>query len=202
MKQTKEIEQIIEQSEGGYVFFVSDFATNGNDKYVSRLLSKDFVEMGLLEKISSGIYFKPIRTQFGTLKPSMEDIVYAIAKRDNAHILPTGEVALNRLGFSTQIPMKMVYLTSGSERQLRICGNELVFLHRSPKTFAYKGKFFPILVQALRSIGKDNISERDREITKELLKRFPEQDTIEQDMNLPPLWLKKLLFELRKEALA
>lgn len=199
MDKTSIITKRIEGSENGSIFFVTDFTTDGNDKYISRVLSQDMVAKGLLMKIATGIYFKPEVTRFGVLKPSVDKVAHAIAKRDGVQILPTGDTALYQLGFSTQIPMKYVYLTSGSDRQINLGEHTLSFLHRTPKNFAYKDELTATLVQALRTLGKENITENERQNTKKLLRQITANGNCEADMTLPPLWIKKLIIELRKE---
>ena len=119
MRIVDDIEQQIQQSEAGTLFFVSDFAKTGNDVFISRLLS-EFVEKGLLCRLAKGVYYKPIQTRFGILYPEVGDLVKAIARRDNAQVLPTGETAQNMLGLSPQVPMNYVYLTSGSARKIEV----------------------------------------------------------------------------------
>ena len=43
MRIVDDIEQQIQQSEAGTLFFVSDFAKAGNDVFISRLLSQKFI---------------------------------------------------------------------------------------------------------------------------------------------------------------
>lgn len=91
MRIVDDIEQQIQQSEAGTLFFVSDFAKTGNDVFISRLLS-EFAEKGLLCRLAKGVYYKPIETRFGILYPEVGDLVRAIARRDNAQVLPTGRL--------------------------------------------------------------------------------------------------------------
>ena len=199
MNKIDKITRRIKRSENGTIFFVTDFAEDGNDKYISRLLSQDLVSKGLLMKIANGIYFKPETTRFGVLQPSIDKVAHSIAKRDGAQILPTGDTALYQLGFSTQIPMRHVYLTSGSDRQITIGDHTLTLLHRTPKNFLYNNKVMAILVQALRSIGNDRITGADKARSKEFIRTIIAEGGYEHDITLPPLWIKKLLAELKKE---
>lgn len=69
--------------------------------------------------------------------------------------------ALNRLGLSTQIPMNIVFLTNGDPRRIRISnGHGILFKHSSSgKNFAYKSELMMLIVTAMRTIGKENITE-------------------------------------------
>ena len=85
MSITDAITAQIESAQQGDVFFVSDFAKSGNDVFISRILS-ELVDKGKLDRLAIGIYYKPQSTDFGLLKPSVDQIVKAIARRDHAQI--------------------------------------------------------------------------------------------------------------------
>jgi hypothetical protein len=78
-------------------------------------------------------------------------------------------------------------------------GNQsVVFRHVSPRNFAYKGKLIPMLVQALKALGKEHVTEEHKEMIRKLLRQYPEPDTINYDLTLPPRWIKKIFVELKK----
>ncbi len=88
-------------------------------EYVTKLLAI-FEKEGLITRIAKGVYVKAQKTRFGILYPSAYELVKEIAKRDKAKVIPTGATAANRLGFSTQVPMNSVFLTTGSGRKLKL----------------------------------------------------------------------------------
>lgn len=193
-----DISQKVSKSHDGDVFFVSDFAKSGNDVFISRLLS-EMTDDGQLERLSNGIYFKPKRTRFGVVKPTIEQVVKAIARRDKAQVMPTGATAENMLGLSTQIPTNSVYLTTGSARTIAIGNRNVVFRRCTPKNFAFKGKLMPVLVQAMKSIGQSNITDNHIARISELLREHPETETFEADLQLAPIWIKKILSRIYKD---
>lgn len=190
--------QRVQASPEGEVFFVSDFAKSGNDVFISRLLS-EMTDYGKLERLSNGIYYKPRHTRFGTLKPSIEQVVKAIARRDKAQIMPTGATAENMLGFSTQVPTNDIYLTTGSARTITLGNRTIRFRRCTPKNFAYRGKLMPILVQAMKSIGQGNITDAHVWRIRELLREHFETETFETDLRLAPIWIKKILSKINNE---
>ena len=192
------IEQQIRQSEAGSLFFVSDFATSGNDVFISRVLS-EFVDAELLYRLAKGVYYKPVKTRLGVLYPEVSEIVKAIARRDNAQVLPTGETAQNMLGLSTQMPMNYIYLTSGSARKLTIGPKTITFKRCVPKIFACKNEFLAILIQALRSIGQDRITDEHRVIIKGLLKNNLPIVSLEEDLKTAPVWARRIIANIAKE---
>lgn len=193
----KDIRKTIDMSKDGSLFFNNSFHEY-DDEYVRHILS-DMCIQGVIVRIAFGVYLKPLRSKFGIVYPPVDDIVRAIAKRDNAQILPTGNTAMNKLGLSTQVPMNSEYITSGSAREIKI-GKRTIRLKRSiPKNFAYKGVLMPVLVQAMKAIGKDNLTEEHRGIIRKLLKEHPEAKTWKKDLLLAPLWIRKVLSTLKTE---
>lgn len=185
----------IKGDEVGALYFISDFAEHGNDVFISRVLS-ECVNDGLLLRIANGIYCKPIETRFGPLFPSVEELVKAIARRDNAQILPTGETAQNQLGLSTQVPMNSVYLTSGSARKLILRGRTVTLKRSVPRNFACKNDFMAALIQALKSIGKANLTEEHMSTIVGLLKEHLDDATYADDLKTAPIWVRKMLSEI------
>lgn len=175
----------------GTVLFTSSFP-QFDLEYVTKLLAQ-FEKEGLITRIAKGIYVKAKKTRFGVVYPSAFELVTEIAKRDKAKIIPTGETAANRLGFSTQIPMNTCFLTSGSSRTLSLGNRTVTLTHGAPKNFAYKGKLMPELVQALRSIGENNITEAVEKRVAQLLNETHETTTIEHDLLLAPVWIRQII---------
>lgn len=187
----QQIRKKITRSKFGEVFFVSSFPQY-DVEYVTKLLAI-FEKEGLITRIAKGVYVKARKTRFGTLYPSAYELVTEIAKRDKAKVIPTGATAANRLGFSTQVPMNTVFLTTASGRKLKL-GNRMVTLkHGAPKNFAFHGKLMPELVQALRSIGENNITLEDEKRISQLFAETPETGTIEHDLLLAPVWMRQVI---------
>ncbi len=185
----EQIKHRIDEAEPGKVFFVNDFAEFDNE-YVSKLLStmKDF---GVLERLAKGIYYKPIITDYGSVYPSAEKVVRLIAEHENAEILPTGEYALNALGLSTQVPMKAVFLTTGSPRTLTIGDKKIRLKHRSPSAYSYKSQLMPLLVLALKAKGQSNITSADTNRIERLISDSTEKQQIKTDLATAPVWVQQ-----------
>ncbi|MBO5780211.1 MAG: hypothetical protein J6R27_03790 [Muribaculaceae bacterium] len=175
----------------GEVFFVSSFP-QFDVEYVTKLLAM-YEKEGLITRIAKGVYVKAKKTRFGVVYPSAFELVTEIAKRDKAIVFPTGETAANRLGFSTQVPMNACFITSGTPRKLKLGNRTVTLKHGVPKNFAYKGKLMPELVQALRSIGEENITDAVDKRVAQLLYETPELETIEHDLLLAPVWIRQII---------
>lgn len=181
----------ISHSKFGEVFFVSSFPEY-DVEYVTKLLSI-LEKEGTITRISKGVYVKARKTRFGTLYPSVSELVREIAKRDKAAVIATGDTAANQLGLSTQVPMNSTFLTTGSSRKLTLGKRTVTLKHGAPKNFAFKGKLIQDIVQALRSIGEQNLTpENERQIAK-LLAESSEKETIEHDLRLAPVWMRNII---------
>jgi hypothetical protein len=183
----------------GSLFFTEDFLSFGNAKSVSKALER-LVDGGKISRIVRGIYARlekhPV---LGEISPSTEAIAEAISKRDKARIMPTGVLALNALGLSTQVPMNVVYLTDGSARKINLGKRKIVFKRTSPKNLSAIGKISGLVIQALKEIGEDNVTEEEVQIILKQLGR-DEQYRLEHDIRLAPEWIRKIMRQaLKKE---
>jgi hypothetical protein len=186
-------------SKRGSIFAISDFA-GLNQENVGHVLAA-IARQGKIIRLAQGIYVKPKMTRLGPLMPSVDEVVAAIAKRDCASVIPTGATAANNLGLSTQVPRGHVYLTSGTARTMKVGKTTVKLMRRSPKNFVYQGNLIPQIIQALKWIGEDNLEERDLARIRHLLSENPETSTFEHDVKYAPLWINKLLKQLRMEAI-
>ena len=130
------LRQRIEVLPDDSVLFRSDFP-EFHSEFVGETLS-ELTREGVLVKVAQGIYAKPRRSRFGTVMPSVDKIVQAIAIRDHAEVLPSGMTALNALGLSTQVPMNYTYLTTGSERTIQLANCQIKLKRGVPKNFCFQ----------------------------------------------------------------
>ena len=181
----------------GTIFFSSDFSKVGEKSAVLKALER-MTAGGTIIRVARGIYCYPKIDKelgLGTLYPTYEEIAQAIAKRDKARIVPAGIYAMNRLGLSTQVPMNVVYLTDGSSRKVAINGNKgIQFKHVAPKNLAFQNQLAQLINSALKEIGQDNITEKDKTRIKSLLSN-ESKDSVMQDVKLMPDWIASIIRE-------
>jgi hypothetical protein len=92
------------------------------------------------------------------LSPDHEQVAKAFARKFNWRILPGGDAALNLLGLSTQVPGKFVYLSDGPNRKYTILTYTLEFKKTALKEIGFKYRESGLIVQALKALGRDNLS--------------------------------------------
>jgi hypothetical protein len=192
------INKHISKKPKGTIFFPEDFKPYGNDEAVRVALHR-MVKKGEIVRMAQGIYTVPKQSELiGAVYPTVDEIAKAIAKRDRARILPTGAFALNALGLSTQIPTKVVYLTDGAPRIVKVGKQTILFKRTTPKNLAVIGKISGLAIQALKSIGKDQITEIETAKIITILKR-ESLFNLKHDRDLAPAWISEFFDLALKE---
>lgn len=200
MLQSLEIQILkkIGKARGGTLFFVESFVNIANAKAAGKVLER-LVISGKLKRLTTGIYYRPEKDPvIGFLTPGIESVAKAIAKRDKARIVPTGAYAVNRLGLSTQVPLNVVYLTDGAGRKVRIGNRVINFKKTAPKNLAAIGEISKLAIQALKTIGQNNVTQEQIEKIQLLLKK-EKRTHLEHDIRLAPEWIRKIMLPVLKE---
>ncbi|WMX14782.1 DUF6088 family protein [Aureispira sp. CCB-E] len=190
------VEKIIKSKisllERGTLLFPNDFNKLGSSEAV-RIALHRLNKSGFIKRVAQGIYVRPKTSKYvGEVLPSAEEVVEAIAKRDKIRIVPTGTYALHMLGLSSQIPTKLVFLTDGSSREIKVGNRTIKFKKASPKNLLAKGEISSQVIQALRAIGKEALTKNEIEKIKILLQKEDPKD-LEHDIELAPEWIKKIM---------
>jgi DNA-binding Xre family transcriptional regulator len=186
------IENEIKSMKRGSILFPSNFDDIGNVEVVKKSLLR-LENKKFLVRLAHGIYLYPKQDKLlGVLYPTIEEIAVAIAERDKARIILTGTTALNKLGLSTQIPMNIVFLTDGAPRSIVVGKRTIKFKRTSPKNLAVKGEITSLIIQALKEIGKENVTTEQLEKIKIHLEK-EKQKIIEHNAKLAPVWISKIM---------
>ena len=158
----KQIEEKIISMPRGTLLFPEDFHQLGSSEAV-RLALHRIVKKGVIRRVAQGIYVRPkISEYIGEIGSTAEEVAEGIAKRDKIRIVPTGVYALNALGLSTQVPMRLVLLTDGAPREIKVGKRTIKFKKTTPKNLMAKGKISSLVIQALREIGMGKVLDSSR----------------------------------------
>ena len=187
-----QVEDIVRKKKSGSILFSEDFQGLQNPGAVKVALHR-MVNRGDIKRIARGIFAKLKYSDLvGEVLPTTEEIAKSIAKRDKARILPTGSYAMHMLGLTTQIPLKLIYLTDGSPRTITIGKRTIQFKKTTPKNLSLKGEVSKLVVQALREIGKDKATEEEIDKIETLLKKESKK-TLKHDIALAPQWIAEIM---------
>ena len=194
------IRERITHIDTGKLFTINDFEDVNNDGLITRTLSR-LQNEGVIVRVATGIYMNPKKTRFGLLYPTIDQIAQKIAERDKAQIMPTGDTALNILGFSTQVPMNAIYITNGAKRKVKVGDRNIVFKNVIQKNFHFKGKLLPLIITALKELGENGVSNEIRSKIEKLLleSKADERASMMHDLYLAPVWIKELLLPIIKQ---
>ena len=196
-----QIKNIVIKKRRGTIVFAEDFKKIGDGGTIRISLFR-LCKEGILIRLAYGIFLYPkIDKKFGLgiIYPSIFEIVNEIAKREKARLIPTGVYAMNRLGLSTQVPAKVIFLTDGAPRTIKIGQNATIkFQKTTAKNLAFKGKITQLVCSALKEIGKDNITDEQLQKIKQAL-YLENNKVIEHDAELTPEWISKIILKYKHD---
>src|SRR6266496_2246743 len=162
-KQTDSIDskvlRLIRSKGSGWVFTPQDFRDIGSRIAIDLALLRH-KRTGTIRQLARGLYDVPRRDpQLGPLSPPVDAIARALKGRDAIRLQPTGAYAANLLGLSDQVPMRVVFLTDGPSRQVRIGQLQILLKRTTPRNMAVAGELSGLVIQALRHLGKRHVDE-------------------------------------------
>ncbi len=182
----------IRKAKRGTLFFPEHFSDFGSAKTVGKALVR-LMESGELHRVATGIYVRPEKDMvLGIVLPGIEEIAEAIRKRDKARIVPTGSYALYKLGLTTQVPMNVVYYTDSTARKIKVGKQTITFKRASARNLSAIGDTSKLVIQALKTIGKDKVTEEELGKIRELLKQ-EKPFHLQHDLKIATEWIRKLL---------
>jgi len=169
-----EIRKRIEASEPGTVFLTSDFTDIATTTTVRKCLGRQ-VEEKNIRRIIDGVYEKPVYSKLlkEYIPANPDAVAYAIAKSFHWTIAPCGDVALNKLGLSTQVPVVWSYISDGPYRKFSWDNITLSFKHRANREISFMSETTALVVEALKTLGKERI---DDSTIQNLRNRLPEAE--------------------------
>ena len=164
MKRPDYLNQIrgnIEKAENGSVFVSTDFTDITDKKTVNMGLIR-LADEGLIKKILFGVYYKPEFSELlgETVAPSPNKVAHALARNFGWTIAPCGDTALNLLGLSTQVSSQWVYVSDGAYKEYSFDNTVIKFKRTTNKEISKLSYKTALTIQALKALGKDNVSEQ------------------------------------------
>ena len=195
----KIISEKIDEMNYGTIITSADFKQIAKNKTLNKILSR-LAEKEKIKKITSGIYYKP---EFSKIineysEPKISDVAYAIAKKNNWKIAPSGNTALNILHLSTQVTSSWYYISSGPYREYDINGIKVYFKRVSQKEIANYNEITILVIQALKTIGEENITKEEINILKKEISK-EDKKVILKEAKHTVSWIYEIIKEICKE---
>lgn len=187
---------ILERTSGlpeGTPIFAKELLHLGTRAAVDQALSR-LVKRGQLMRISRGVYVRPVESRFGKRAPAASTVVEHVAERRGETVAPHGAATANKLGFTNQVPVRAIYMTSGPSRTLAL-GSEVVELRHAPGwQIALSRHPAGETLRALAWLGPEQAAESLRALVGRLSRR--ELDEIVSARAMLPSWLAKHVSEI------
>ena len=172
----KRIRERVLSAENGMVFTTSDFADIADSDTVRQSLNR-LVNSGILRRVFSGVFEKPkysnLLKEYVATDPNA--VANALARSYHWTIAPCGNTALNFLGLSTQVTATWSYISDGPYRIYEWDSTRIEFKHRANREITGLSYITVLVVQALKTLGKDNVTP---EIIRILSDRLDSKDKV------------------------
>ena len=136
----QEIKSRILASEDGSVFSTSDFADIADTNTVRSALYR------LVKLLDEYVAADPAA------------VAQALARSYHWTIAPCGNTALNLLGLSTQVAAVWSYISDGPYKTYEWNSTKLEFKHRTNKEITGLSHMTSLVIQALKTLGKKNVT--------------------------------------------
>ncbi len=184
----------------GWAFSSNDLIKKFERQQIDNVLS-DLVKEKKIRRVSRGIYDYPKYSELlkKELSPDIEQVARAIASKFNWRIEVSGESALNILNLSTQIQAKYIYLSDGPNKSYKLFNDVVIEFKKSVlKDIGFKYKESSLIVQALKSLGKEHI-------TDEIIEKIKEQiepkmvEKILKDTQSTTVWVYEIIKQVCKD---
>lgn len=182
------IQRHLKARPAGWVFTPDVFLHLGSRQAVDTVLSR-LASGGQVRRLARGLYDRPRHhPKLGVLAPTVEAVGEALKGRDAIRLQPSGAYAAHLLGLTDQVPMRVVFLTDGPSRTVRVGGREITLKRTTPRNMALTGRISGTVSQALRWLGKEHGSD---EIIATLRSRLSDADrqSLMADIRYVPAWV-------------
>jgi hypothetical protein len=189
----------IESFGTGAVFIANDFLEIASYERIRNILNR-LVKDGTIRRILKGVYDQPRYSELlGEYEaPNVHQVALAIARKYNWSIIPSENTALNILGLSTQVPVNWSYLSDGRYITYSFDGIDIEFKRRSNAEISNMSTTTAMVIQAIKAIGKDRISEQQINILKKRLSS-KEKAALLMEGKTATTWIYEVLRQLNEE---
>ena len=150
-----------------------------------------------IKRVIDGFYYNPRYSELiGEYEEvSIHELAIAIARKYNWNIAPYSSTALNLLGLSTQVPTHYKYISSGRYKEYKIGDTVLEFKKVNPGEIANMSLKTATVIQAIKSLGKENITSEVIQKIRENLTDKERTDLMNESKSVPA-WIYEIIREI------
>lgn len=171
------------------------FATADN---IRQFLSRQ-VKAGIIKRVARGIFVKPAKSKLaGEILPSAFDIAASLSKSTGEIITVQGAEAARILQLTTQVPMQLIFYTSGNTRILKFNHKKIKLKHVNPSRLVAAGTTPGLVICALNFVGRDNVTSKIIKKIKSVVSATEFSETIALIEKMPA-WMADVFYRYQKE---
>ena len=193
---TEKISDKINDFDSHKVFFANDFLDITSYDTARKTLNR-MVNEKKIKRVIDGFYYNPRYSELiGEYEEvSIHELALAIARKYNWNIAPYNSTALNLLGLSTQVPTHYKYISSGRYKEYKIGDTILEFKKVNPGEIANMSLKTATVIQAIKSLGKENIT---NEVIQKIRENLTEKERIDltNESKSVPSWIYEVIREI------
>ena len=162
MSEAESIADRIESFGPGKAFTAVDFSDIAGRRNAANALGRMYARGGLARAVR-GVYYVPENSALMACEvpASADEVVRAIARANKWIVAPSGDAALNALGLDTQVPAKLVYVSSGPYKRYEYGPYEIERRHRANRDLLDCSQTTCVIVQALKELGRENVGSKE-----------------------------------------
>lgn len=157
------------------------------------------VKLGELRRVARGIFVKPKQiATLGETLPSASEITSILAESTGEIIVIHGSEAARQLQLSTQVPMRLVFYTSGNTRTLKIANRTVKLIHANPSRLVAPGTKAGLVISALQYLGRNHVTTKTIKTIQQHLSPS-EFKAVTQLVTRMPAWMADIFQHYQQE---
>lgn len=171
------------------------FATTDNIRQILNRL----VKTGEVKRVARGVFVKPKHLpKVGEILPSATEVAEILAKSTGETIAIHGAEAARQLQLTTQVPMRLIFYTSGNTRTLKIANRTVKLKHVNPSQLIAPGTTPGLVISALRYLGRENVTTKTIKMIEKHIPTKEFKKTI-QLIERMPTWMSDIFYRYQQE---
>ena len=138
MKIAQKIKYKINSFKEGEIFTYKQLSINKNEYQSASKAIERIINIGIIKRVSPGVFYKPKQSIFGELKPDNKEILKPYLFKDGKRVAYiTGTLLYNKLGLTTQIPQTIKIASRDKEIKVKKSNIKII----SAKSYVEVTKF-------------------------------------------------------------
>ncbi|MBL1228272.1 hypothetical protein IW492_03365 [Enterococcus sp. BWB1-3] len=195
----EKIRNKIKRAPKGTLFILADFSHLNIPYNTLKDTIRKFVKKRELIKVFQGIYKKPNFNKLlqREVPASPHEIAVAYARKNGWKIIPSRDIALNRLGLTTQVPNAYEYKSSGPTRSIVLNNDQIVKFKAGLAREIDIDSTSALVIEAFKALGENNVTKNDLKTIKSKLSG-KQLKQLKKDSTLSRIWIKDLIIRMEK----